>query len=226
MHEIAVEATRNNAAWCDIVCRAHGLPTSYCAEAWISLRRSPPFYPDAITMVESVPGSWLLDRVDRSAGCSVKDSFASLDLSGDGFRVLFEAEWLYAPAVAGTEDDGLRWIQVRTQEDLASWAAAHGGGDVFRPTMLDDPAVVILSACDTDGTVEAGVVGNRSGSVIGISNVFAAGDRDRVWASAARAVADRFPGLPLVGYEHGDDLTAAHRAGFRSVGPLRVWLKD
>jgi hypothetical protein len=32
-----------------------------------------------------------------------------------------------------------------------------------------------------------------------------------------------FPGLPLVGYERGDDLERARRVGFEEVGPLRVW---
>ena len=32
-----------------------------------------------------------------------------------------------------------------------------------------------------------------------------------------------FPGFPLVGYERGYELTAAHQAGFETVGPLRVW---
>ena len=32
-----------------------------------------------------------------------------------------------------------------------------------------------------------------------------------------------FPGLPLVGYEHGNDLAAAKLAGFETVDPLRVW---
>ncbi|MDY7084855.1 MAG: hypothetical protein SYR96_07080 [Actinomycetota bacterium] len=30
-------------------------------------------------------------------------------------------------------------------------------------------------------------------------------------------------GHPLVGYEHGDDLALAHAAGFRFLGPLRIW---
>jgi hypothetical protein len=29
--------------------------------------------------------------------------------------------------------------------------------------------------------------------------------------------------LALVGYERGHELEAAHRAGFKSVGPLRIW---
>ena len=45
-------------------------------------------------------------------------------------------------------------------------------------------------------------------------------------ADAVAAVSARFPGLPLVGYEHGDSLAAARRAGFSPIGPLRVWLRD
>ena len=36
--------------------------------------------------------------LDRSAGCTIKDSFAALDLTAHGFRVLFEAQWITAPA--------------------------------------------------------------------------------------------------------------------------------
>ena len=54
----------------------------------------------------------------------------------------------------------------------------------------------------------------------GVSNLF--GD----WRAAVDSIAGRYPGLPLVGYESGDDLAAARRAGFTSTGPLRVWLKD
>jgi hypothetical protein len=32
--------------------------------------------------------------------------------------------------------------------------------------------------------------------------------------------------LPLVGYEEGTSVHAAHHAGFLSVGSLCVWLKD
>jgi hypothetical protein len=39
--------------------------------------------------------------------------------------------------------------------------------------------------------------------------------------------ADAFlrPGLPVVGYEHGEDLTAAREAGGQVLGPLRVWTR-
>jgi len=65
----------------------------------------------------------------------------------------------------------------------------------------------------------AGVIANRSGSVVGISNAFGLQDD---WETAVSA---RFPGLPMVGYEHGPGLAAAKAAGFVGVGPLRVWLR-
>jgi len=77
------------------------------------------------------------------------------------------------------------------------------------------------------GDLVAGVIGNRGASVVGLSNLFVpAADPDQVWAEAGDAVGEQFPGLPLVGYENGPSLRAAHRVGFASVGSLRVWLND
>lgn len=62
--------------------------------------------------------------------------------------------------------------------------------------------------------------------MVGLSNLFAAdeADTDTAWAGALNAIAARWPELPVVGYESGDDLDAAVRAGFTPIGPLRVWL--
>jgi hypothetical protein len=183
-------------------------------------------YPDVVTLDQVADPRELLGRVDASPGCSVKDSFASLDLSTAGMRVLFEAEWIHRPPEPRTAGrPGLRWRAVRTAGDLHAWAEAHGGGRVFRPGLLAVPELVVLWAHDGD-TAAGGAVASRSGQVVGVSNVFAATDPDRVWQEIAVAVAAHFPGLPLVGYEHGDSLAAAGRAGFRGVGPLRVWLAD
>ncbi|MEV6814033.1 hypothetical protein [Micromonospora sp. NPDC051296] len=43
-------AVRENAAWCDLVCRTHGQPGSVDADTWSVPRRSPPWYPDAVTL--------------------------------------------------------------------------------------------------------------------------------------------------------------------------------
>jgi hypothetical protein len=221
-----VMAARNNADWCDLVCRTHGVDTRFDPDVWVALRRSPPLYPDAITLREQPRASDVLRRVDPARGCSIKDSFASIDLSPDGFRPLFEAEWVHRRAAQHDAKHGLNWIAVGTADELRAFGAAHGGGEVFRAALLDDPAVAILAAYDGD-TVVAGVIGNRSDTVVGLSNLFTTtADPDQIWAGAVSALSARFPGLPLVGYEHGPSLQAAHRAGFVSVGPLSVWLKD
>jgi hypothetical protein len=44
-----------------------------------------------------------------------------------------------------------------------------------------------------------------------------------VWRSLAAMAYEVFPGLPLVGYDRGNELAAAHQAGFETIGPLRVW---
>jgi hypothetical protein len=222
----AVLAARNNAEWCDLVCRANGIATTFHADAWVSARRSPPAYPDAITLTPAPDPTMLLARTDSAAGCSVKDSFAALDLSAAGMRVLFEAEWICRPAAepaAGRHR--LAWREVRTAGHLRSWAAAHGSGGVFHPGLLSDPRVAILAIYDGDG-VAGGLIANRSAQVVGVSNVFSTGDADRIWPEVAAVVSARFPGLPLVGYEHGPSRDAAAAAGFAGIGPLRIWLRD
>jgi hypothetical protein len=86
--------------------------------------------------------------------------------------------------------------------------------------------VAIVVAYDDEG-VAAGAIGNRSVSVVGVSNLFTVtADEDQAWAGAIAAISACFSGMPLVAYEGDAGLPAAHRAGFVSVGPLRVWLKD
>ncbi len=226
MRSYAETAARNNADWCDLVCRSHHLATASDDRRWVALRRSPPMYPDAVTLVEHLPADEVLAGIDTSAGCSVKDSFGSLDLAPDGFRILFDAEWIHRPPSDQRGGSSLTWTPVRTADDLHTWATAHGGAGTFRPVLLEDPAVLVLTARDGDALV-GGAVGNRSADAVGVSNLFCTtGDEDRIWAGAVDAISARFPGLPLVGYETGADLAAAHRAGFRSTGPLRVWCKD
>jgi hypothetical protein len=39
--------------------------------------RTPPYYPDAVTLLPDVSIEQVLSGIDTSEGCSVKDSFAS-----------------------------------------------------------------------------------------------------------------------------------------------------
>jgi hypothetical protein len=219
-------AARNNADWCDIVCRTHGIPTRFDDDAWTSTRRSPPMYPDAVTLQPSTTPDHLLDRVDTSTGCSVKDSFASLDLSSARMHVLFEADWLYHPAPSPRHTGRLTWRVVRTADQLRTWAASHGGGGVFRPALLAEPGVTVLLASTVDNALACGAIANRSAETVGVSNVFTTIPPEHAWPELTATVASHHPGLPIVGYEHGDSLAAASAAGFLRVGGLRVWLRE
>ncbi|MEU5908805.1 hypothetical protein ABZ780_31110 [Micromonospora sp. NPDC047467] len=217
--DVRSAAARNNAEWCDVVCGSHGVAGRFDADAWSTPRRSPTWYPDAVTLRPGVDADALLARIDAGPGASVKDSFADLDLSGYGFRVLFDAQWIHRPPTDPPADPPL--TRVTTPDRLAAWAVAHGGGELFQPALLANPRVRVLARYDDRGEVAGGAVVSGDG-VYGVSNLFArTAEPDEVW----RGVLAALPRLPLVGYESGPDLTPALKAGFTAVAPLRVWLQ-
>ncbi|MFD7614349.1 hypothetical protein [Streptomyces sp. NPDC059828] len=231
------DAARNNAEWCDAMCRAHGISGVFGERAWTSEFRTPPLYPDAVTLSPGAAAQDVLDGIDRAApGCSVKDSFGRLDLSSDGFEVIIEARWIHRPATLATPvaPAGVVWRPVRTTSGLAQWAAAWAGGDgdmagIFRPELLTDRATTVLAgtteAAEGGRRTVAGAVVSRSASVLGVSNLFAVdGDLDRAWAGCLAAVARLWPGMPVVGWEAGESLDAAMGQGCLPGQELRVWL--
>jgi hypothetical protein len=248
------QAARENAEWCEAVARSHGVRSRFTADAWLASTRTPASYPDAVTLRASADRGILRD-IDASSGCSVKDSFAALDLSDDGFEVLFDARWIFrapeperagslgAAAYPGT--DGMVW-SVLDPADLGDWSALHsnmttgdrsaadhsaadpsaGDRSAFRPSILVEPGVVFLRA-DVENSMVAGAVLSHTGAVVGISNVVTTqGIADDVlWRGLTDQVSDRFPGLAMVGYESGADLIAPLDAGFTELGDLRVWTR-
>lgn len=209
--------------------QSHGVVGEFGAQAWAAPVRTPLYYPDAVTLAPGADPVALTGLIDTTApGATVKDSYADLDLSAAGFQVLFEAQWIHRPALASATGTQLAWEVAGDAEALRAWALAWDGGggnaDLFRPALLDDPATFVLSGRSSDGELAAGAVASRSDQAVGISNLFAPDGPDVAWPLVLEAVHHLFPTLPVVGYEHGDDLTAAVRHGFEPVGPLRVWL--
>jgi len=210
-------AARNNAEWCDALCRTHGIAGQFGMDFWSSSRRTPPYYPDAVTLSATATPDEILAAVDSGAGSSVKDSFARLDLTEHGFRVLFDAEWITLPITQGDP----QWTLVRDAVELAEWESAWGGdGSLFRPELLADKRIAILGERRGDHIV-AGCIANESGPVVGLSNLFG----DDAWAGAVATIGHYFPDKPIVGYEHGESLEAALQQGFQSIGPLRIWAR-
>ncbi|WP_424211071.1 hypothetical protein ACN20G_02650 [Streptomyces sp. BI20] len=188
------------------------------------------------------------------ARTSVKDSHADLDLTAAGFDVLFDARWIHHPAPArGGARDGRRagWSRVRTAPELATWERAWRGPEgsdggagseaapsPFRPGLLAHPDVAVLAEHDPEGRVRAGAVLHHAAGVLGVSNLFTGPGNDMedmegggaargeraAWDAVLGWAARHRPGVPLVGYESGDALPPALAAGFRVLGPLRVWL--
>ncbi|MFI6809318.1 hypothetical protein ACIBO6_30670 [Streptomyces luteogriseus] len=225
-------AARNNAEWCAAMCRAHGVTGEFGAGAWAAAVRTPLYYPDAVTLGPGADPYALTARIDTaSPGASVKDSFADLELAAAGFHVLFEAQWVHRPAGAPTPSSDLAWDVVGDSDTLRAWALAWddgaGDADLFRPGLLADPETFVILARPAHGSddrVVAGAVATRSEHVVGVSNLFGReGAPEVAWPVVLQALADLFPTLPVVGYEHGDDLKVALRHGFEPIGPLRVW---
>ncbi|MFJ8075050.1 hypothetical protein ACIQ7Q_14230 [Streptomyces sp. NPDC096176] len=215
------------------MCRAHGLPGTFGARAWTNARRTPMLYPDAVTLAADATADDILGGVDPTApGCSVKDSFASLDLSAAGFDVLFEAQWLHRPAdlPAPATPEGVEWTRVATPAELAEWAEAwdadEGLAHLFRTELLAAPEAAFLTGRAAGSVVAGSVVSvSGGGAAAGVSNLFTTDhDLGAAWAGCLSAVAREWPGLPVVGYESGDALAAARAAGCVPTGPLRVWL--
>jgi hypothetical protein len=204
------------------VCFAHGTAGRFLVHTWVNAEPVPRFYPNVVTLTAGeadiaeqrqtvrillkshLPGRW-----------AVKDSFGTLDIARLGFEVLLEASWIRkqhpkpAPMVSGL-----------------TWERARPSGEAFPAALFGDENFAMFSA-RREGTIVAGGTLYRTEKVVGLSNVVAdADDEPAVWRDLSSLAATTFPGLPLVGYESGDELKAAHKAGFEIGDALRVWVKS
>ncbi len=237
------QAARNNAIWCDTVCRAHAVPGEFDDAVWMNRHPVPRFYSNVVTLADqrhaAVQMACIQDLLDSSllAKWSVKDSFRALDLAALDFQVFFEATWLWrAPSATAPRSvhTTTRWTWVRSAAELEQWEAAWSGDAanrssapqtrLFVPALLAEPDVVFIAGYQAE-VIVAGAIANRTDDVVGLSNVFVPlRNTSDYWAGCIASAQKRFPGLPLVGYERGSDLAVAQAAGFERVQDLRVWV--
>ncbi|MFF2389235.1 hypothetical protein [Agromyces sp. NPDC058104] len=109
------------------------------------------------------------------------------------------------------------------RQGLARWARSHGLPEAFAAPLLEAPGVLVLTAAPGHAAATAGGVLTRTGEVVGLSNAFGGGEE--LYRALQREAGARWPGLPVVGYEADDALAVALSAGFRPLGPLRVWVR-
>ena len=217
-----------NAAWCALVCRTHGIGTER-AGAWTrTLRPAPAFHPDLITLDPTVTGQEVAQQLRDREACSVKDSFGSLDLESEGFTSLFEAEWMVVESDVEVGRPREGWSVVGDVDAFAAWLAGHPDDSPLRPSLLDDADTRFWLLSDGASSL-AGFVAHRTGPVVAVSNAFSSvGDAD-LWpdlialaGSDWGADADR---LRVVTYERGEHIDIARAAGLVSLGPLTVWVR-
>jgi hypothetical protein len=231
------DAARNNAAWCDAVCSAHGRPGEFRASLWLSRHATPPYYPNLVTLDPTTEPTVAAVRELEDAGLAgawaLKDSFGVLYLEDVGFRTLVDAAWIVrrpSPGRSARSRSDLRWVRVDSAAALAPWEAAWGQSagqpSVFPPALLRRDEVAILAGCDGDAIV-AGAIANRTDDVVGLSNFFTTRrESAAARADCVEAVQEAFPGLSLVGYESASGLEESLGLGFVAVGRLRVWIKS
>jgi hypothetical protein len=165
----------------------------------------------------------------RGGSIGLKDSFCELDLHAHGFAKLFDATWIWHPGTQIPPPDG--WVMVTDPEGFANWQEAWKAAGsptpqtVFHDPLLQNPDVAILAKWE-NGAMTAGCIANRSDDCVGLSNLFGAAALPGLYSSALSAVAAFAPGLPIVGYESGESLTAALGTGCQGIGTLRILVAD
>ncbi|MDP1748421.1 MAG: hypothetical protein Q8L22_03105 [Reyranella sp.] len=178
----------------------------------------PRFYPNVVTLqpdktvlAEQREAIDILLKSNLPGRWSVKDSFRTLDLSRQGFEVLFEARWIRNVMPLADPSSDIVW-----QRETKGAAGLPFG----------DPDFAMFTG-RRGFQVVAGGMFYRAEGVVGLSNVVAAAaDARAVWRALALLAAQTFPRLPLVGYESGDELEAARDAGYEIGDRLRIWVKS
>lgn len=220
-------SVENNAWWCHAVCASEGILGHFGRSLWSSPTRTPPLYPDAITLTPRVHAADVAHAIDRTGlGYSVKDSFADLDLTAYGLDPLFDASWISLeceerPSVATRF---AHWRTLTSEADLDQWITQWGESATYRfsPGLLADARVSFLAG-DRDGEFIAGAIAFDSAGVVGISNLFGpTGCLTDICSDVAHLMRDTTD-VPVVGYESGTPLEAAQAVGFRVIGQLTVW---
>ncbi|MCG7346288.1 hypothetical protein MHZ92_19450 [Sporosarcina sp. ACRSL] len=219
------KAVDNNIAWCQLVSAAHGKESFTTDKVWGLRAVAPPYYPELITSSRVTIEEDIVEFLKLDHVGSIKDSYATLHLEPFGFQMLFEAEWIYSPSVSEKETGPYEWKLVRTKEEFERWTKETGLENSIPTSLLGGPEMRMYFLNCPNGC--AGFIANKAADVVGISNVFSRGmDEINLWRTIPHVVSKEYPGVHMVGYEHGDLLSAARSSGWTSMGALRVWIKS
>lgn len=233
-------AIESSMHWYDALCEAHAVPGERHAAFWINRHVMPPYMSNFVTLTDCADADAQVAAIRAlragDVGCGVKDSFQCLELHELGMKVLFQATWVFRPADAPVVnvDSAVAWRVVRTAKELQDWERTWRGvpdnaGDapqleVFRESLLHRPDFRFLLGERAGQNVAVAAL-NHSRSALGLSNVFSASlEPQQLFPGCVKLACSIFPGVPLVGYEREQHLTAALATAFEAVHGLRVWV--
>jgi hypothetical protein len=224
---LAAAAVRNHADWSELIAQSLGISTTRTDDLWAADVPMPIGHSDCVLLRPGAAADWGAIR-GAHAGLSVVDSFADQDLTEYGFELVLDAQWVALDQVGdGVQVDADAdlvdgWQRV-SRERFPDWLAEHGSLNELEPSLLDVAEVAVLESV-VAGRFVAGAVLHSSDGVIGLNSVFLGdGERVQAWRSLAALAHSRFGHAPLVGFESADSIAPALEAGFRAVGPMRVW---
>ena len=216
-------AVQTSVRWYDDMAALHAVPTTVTDGLWHALAPMPPLHSAAKTLRPGVPRETVLRAVAAYEQVSVADSFGDLDLTADGFDLLFEATWIHRPA-PDTGPVPAGWAPVIDPAGLDAWVAVHGTGGIFVPGILHRPEFTMLARHDGD-RVSAGFVVHDAGAAVGVSNACTPAGDELGWSEVLAVTAAVRPGQPVTDYTYGEELASALAHGFSPLGPQRVWVR-
>jgi hypothetical protein len=220
----AIMAALNNADWYAMMFDVHGLRYHRSEIAFLALDTPPPHH-SWMTTLDPTAQRALLELISQHLdrpGFGLKDALHCLELRAHGLTEHFSATWIWADTLQPASTTG--WTRITSANDLLRWEAAWKDGGSpsdqrqLQAVILGRPEVHIWERTMADG-FDAGAVANLSSDCVGLSNCFGRG----AFPAAATLCAELPQGLPVVGYERGDDLSVALDAGFAATGLLRIW---
>jgi hypothetical protein len=100
------QAARNNAVWCETICRVHGTPGEFHDTLWLNRHPVPRFYPNVVTLAPQAGTATQLAHIH------------ALDLAVLGFQPLFD----------GLLGEATRWALV-TKRLLMDGCVVHCAND-------------------------------------------------------------------------------------------------
>lgn len=117
--DLLTRAVLNNVEWCGLV-SDRGVSDD-ATGVWLVTGSPSPLFPDAVTPRRGVSADQLASVLSDRRTCSVKDSFADVDLGPHGFRPLFTGRWIGCAAAPGGSTG---WSHVADLVGLKSWCFA------------------------------------------------------------------------------------------------------